>query len=239
MPTQTKASIEVHSWTSLHNVSAKITWNWANINTYKIRMDCFFIFNILDDACTICFVFSNSFINPFQSYFANSQRRMNKSLRSIFEFWNFLPLFQMLFLWLNKTPPQWNPPLSVQEGFKTSILKILLSPPFEHNKISIWKSLVLKLGGGAVLLLWAHTFSPFGMNRQKQILEWDISPFITIFSPLANKTYEWRLYQRRRDARSDGEGWVMEWSGSLCLRRRLQFPFNTPMTWFEIDLKTH
>jgi hypothetical protein len=29
------------------------------------------------------------------------------------------------------------------------------------------------------------------------------------------------------------------WSGSLCLRRRLQFPFNIPMTWFEIDLKTH
>ena len=28
-------------------------------------------------------------------------------------------------------------------------------------------------------------------------------------------------------------------SGSLCLRRRLQFPFNTPMTWFQIDLKTH
>jgi hypothetical protein len=27
------------------------------------------------------------------------------------------------------------------------------------------------------------------------------------------------------------------WSGSLCLRRRLQFPFNTPMTWFEIDSK--
>jgi hypothetical protein len=27
--------------------------------------------------------------------------------------------------------------------------------------------------------------------------------------------------------------------GSLCLRRRLQFPFNTPMTWFEIHLKTH
>jgi hypothetical protein len=26
-------------------------------------------------------------------------------------------------------------------------------------------------------------------------------------------------------------------SGSLCLRRILQFPFNTPMTWFEIDLK--
>jgi hypothetical protein len=38
---------------------------------------------------------------------------------------------------------------------------------------------------------------------------------------------------------SDGEGRVVEWSGSLCLRRGLQFPFNIPMTWFEIDLKTH
>jgi hypothetical protein len=28
-------------------------------------------------------------------------------------------------------------------------------------------------------------------------------------------------------------------SGSLCLRRRLQFPFNTPVTWFENYLKTH
>jgi hypothetical protein len=28
-------------------------------------------------------------------------------------------------------------------------------------------------------------------------------------------------------------------SGSLFLRRRLQFPFNTPMTWFDIDLKRH
>jgi hypothetical protein len=30
------------------------------------------------------------------------------------------------------------------------------------------KTLVLKLGGGAVLLLWANTLSPFGMNRQKR-----------------------------------------------------------------------
>ena len=28
-------------------------------------------------------------------------------------------------------------------------------------------------------------------------------------------------------------------SGSLFLRRRLQFPFNIPMTWFKIDLKPH
>jgi hypothetical protein len=54
-----------------------------------------------------------------------------------------------------------------------------------------------------------------------------------------------RLYQRRSPfALSPKDG---EWlgatvkdelrSGSLCLCRRLQFPFNTPMTWFEIDLK--
>jgi hypothetical protein len=30
------------------------------------------------------------------------------------------------------------------------------------------EKLFLKLGGGAVLLLWANTLSPFGMNRQKQ-----------------------------------------------------------------------
>jgi hypothetical protein len=44
------------------------------------------------------------------------------------------------------------------------VLKILLSL-FEHNKLHFFK-----IGGGAVLLLWANTFSPFGMNRQKRIL---------------------------------------------------------------------
>jgi hypothetical protein len=93
------------------------------INTYKMHMDCFFISNILDHSCTTCFVFANSFVNLFQSSFVNSQRQMNRILQSIFKIWNFLPLFQMLFLWLNKTPPKWNPPLSVQEGFDISILK--------------------------------------------------------------------------------------------------------------------
>jgi hypothetical protein len=50
---------------------------------------------------------------------------------------------------------------------------MLLSPPFEHNRIPIdkilWKHEVFEIGGGgAVLLLWALTFSPFGMNRQKR-----------------------------------------------------------------------
>jgi hypothetical protein len=164
----------MHNWTSLHNVSAKVAWNWANINTYKIHMDSFFISIILDHSCTTCFVFANSFVNLFQSSFANSQRQMNKILQSIFKIWNFLPLFQMLFLWLNKTPSKWNPPLSVQEGFRILILKILFSPPFwtqgdtKLKNHTNWKTLVLKLGGGAVLLLWANTLSPFGMNRQKR-----------------------------------------------------------------------
>jgi hypothetical protein len=175
MPTQTKASIKVHIWTSLHNVSAKVAWNWANINTYKICMDCFFIFNILDHACTICFVFANSFVNLFQSSFANSQRQMNKILRSIFKIWNYLPLFQMLFLWLNKTPPKQNSPLSVQEGFDISILKYYFSPPFEHNKIPI-----LNLGGGAVLLLWAYYSPPLAWiakNGVIRALRNTLSPF--------------------------------------------------------------
>jgi hypothetical protein len=49
---------------------------------------------------------------------------------------------------------------------------------FINNKIPIEKSslntnlkdYIFEIGGGAVLLLWANTFSPFGMNCQKRIL---------------------------------------------------------------------
>jgi hypothetical protein len=89
---------------------------------------------------------------------------MNKILQSIFRIWNFVPLFQMRFLWLNKTPPKWDTPLSVQEGFDVSFRNTTFSP-IEHDRISIdkyfWKTLSFEFGsGGAVLLLWAH-FSPF------------------------------------------------------------------------------
>jgi hypothetical protein len=137
MPTQTKASTEMHNWTSLHNVSAKVAWNWANINTYRMRMDCFFIFNILDHACTTCFVFANSFVNLFKVLLQIVKGKWIRFCEA-FSIFEILPWFQMLFLWLNKTPPRWNPPLSVQEGFDISILKYYFSPPFEHNKISIW-----------------------------------------------------------------------------------------------------
>jgi hypothetical protein len=42
--------------------------------------------------------------------------------------------------------------------------------PFENTLRHQFENFILKFGGGAVLLLWANTFSPFGMNRQKRIL---------------------------------------------------------------------
>jgi hypothetical protein len=93
-------------------------------------------------------------------------------------------------------------------------LKILvLSPLLNTIRYQFeLKIFILKLGGGATLLLWANTFSPFGMNRQKLILEWNISPCY-YFLPLWWTKYEWRLYQRRRAARSDDKGWVIWRSG--------------------------
>ena len=43
--------------------------------------------------------------------------------------------------------------------------------PFEKSFLNTnLKDYIFEIGGGAVLLLWANTFSPFGMNRQKRIL---------------------------------------------------------------------
>jgi hypothetical protein len=50
---------------------------------------------------------------------------------------------------------------SFQDLFLTSILKI-----GGGAVLLLWANT-----GGAVLLLWANTFSPFGINRQKRILE--------------------------------------------------------------------
>jgi hypothetical protein len=40
-----------------------------------------------------------------------------------------------------------------------------------HFEKKLFLIKIFEIGGGAVLLLWANTFSPFGMNRQKRILE--------------------------------------------------------------------
>ena len=158
------------------------------INSHKICMDCFYIFNILDHTCTTCFVFANSFVNLFERSFANSQRWMNRILRSIFKIWNFLPLFQMLFLWLNKTPPKRDPPLSVQEGFWHTIFEILLSPPFEHNKIPIENTL-LKLVVVRSFCFGLILSPPLAWIAKNGYLEWDISPFYKLSPPLVNNIW--------------------------------------------------
>jgi hypothetical protein len=143
--------------------------------------------------------------NLFKVLFANIQRYMNKISRSIFKIWNFLPLFQMLFLWLNKTPPKWNSPLSVQEGFtnwkkikyfryqflknsslnytnwdRISLRNTNLKIPIENNFPKFWNWC-----GGAVLLLWANTLSPFGINCQNGVFR----ALFKFSSPLANNIW--------------------------------------------------
>jgi hypothetical protein len=152
-------------------------------------MDCFLSFNILDHICTTCFVFANLFGNSSSKSFANSQRYRSKISRSIFKIWNFLPLSQMLFLWLKQNSPGWYSPLSVQEGF-TNMKKIkyqLKNPPLN---ISIWNidtnwdiisrgTLLWKIPienfiskNLKLVVVWSFCFglilSPFGINRQKR-----------------------------------------------------------------------
>jgi hypothetical protein len=53
-------------------------------------------------------------------------------------------------------------PIEIISKIRYQIEKLLEYKLKEH---------IFEIGGGAVLLLWANTFSPFGMNRQKRILE--------------------------------------------------------------------
>jgi hypothetical protein len=45
------------------------------------------------------------------------------------------------------------------------------------------KDYIFKIGGGAVLLLWANTFSPFGMNRQNGYFVSEIKALYYFLSP--------------------------------------------------------
>jgi hypothetical protein len=115
-------------------------------------------------------------------------------------------------------------------------LKILLSPPFEHNRISIWKSLVLKLGGGAVLLLWANTFSPFGMNRQKWILWVKYKPFKLLYPPLANKIWvkiipKLESCSERRRRMSYG----VEWKPLSSPKTPIPFQYTYDLVWNTLE----
>jgi hypothetical protein len=67
--------------------------------------------------------------------------------KSIFEFLKILPLFQMLFLWLNKTSPEEVLLLVVKRVFYNLNNFSPLLKKFLENKLVV---------GGAVLLLWAY-----------------------------------------------------------------------------------
>jgi hypothetical protein len=49
-------------------------------------------------------------------------------------------------------------------------LKILSKIRYQLQNLTNLKDYIFEISGGADLLLWANTFSPFGMNRQKRIL---------------------------------------------------------------------
>jgi hypothetical protein len=75
---------------------------------------------------------------------------------------------------------------------------------------------LFEIGGGAVLLLWANTFSPFGMNRQKRILVSEIWALFKLYPPLANKI--WVKDDTKVESEAECRRRInitMEWSGSL------------------------
>jgi hypothetical protein len=57
--------------------------------------------------------------------------------------------------------------LKLYQKIRYQLKNILIEKTFLNPYL---KDYIFEIGGGAVLLLWANTFSPFGMNRQKQIL---------------------------------------------------------------------
>jgi hypothetical protein len=142
----------------------------------------------------------------------------------------------MLFPWLNKTPPQWNPPLSAQEGFDVNFEEGIPIWNYITSKIPIWKYFFktklkrLKFWnwwwcgpfalGSCTLLLWHK-------SPKTESLE----PFELLSPPLVNKTYEWRLYQRQRVARSDGEGWVTEWKPLSSPKIPISFQYTYDLVW--------
>jgi hypothetical protein len=167
---------------------------------------------------------------------------MNKILQSIFKIWNFLPLFQMLFLWLNKTPLN---EILLLVYKRVLILILKLYHKWDTNlKILFEKLKFLEIGGGAVLLLWA-LFSPplawIAKNGVIRALKRNLSPLvINKWVKIIPKTKSFCFGLSPKDGERRGATTKDELrSGRLCLCRRLQFPFNIPMTRFEIHLKTH
>ena len=104
----------------------------------------------------------------------------------------------------------------------------------------LWKHEVFEIGGGAVLLLWAH-FSHFlawiaknGINRA---LEVPSSPLvINKWVKIIPKTESFCfLPQRWRVARSDGEGWVTEWKPLSSPKTPIPFQYTYDLVWNRLE----
>jgi hypothetical protein len=173
---------------------------------------------------------------------------MNKILQSIFKIWNFLPLFQMLFLWLNKTPPKWDPPLRVQEGFDISFLKYYFLPllntiryQFEIYQLKIsnfkirWWCGPFALGS-YFLPLWHESPKTESLEPSKYFLPlWSKNKWVKIIP----KTKSFcSLPQRWRVTRSDGEGWVTEWKPLSSPKTPIPFQYTYDLVWNRL-WKTH
>jgi hypothetical protein len=145
----------------------------------------FLLFNILDHICTTRFVFANL----LESYSKILQivKGIGIWLQEAFLGFEIPPPVSNGFPLTIKTPPEWNSPLSFQEGFEIDIkwictnwnsfihmwsfelskryqLRNLLHIPIENSFWSntnwntyLWNFEIWN-GGGAVLLLWAKYF---------------------------------------------------------------------------------
>jgi hypothetical protein len=94
----------------------------------------------LDHACTTSFVFANLLEIFFKILLQMVKDIWMRFKEAFSRFEIFSPISNPFLLWLNKTPPQWNSPLSVQEGFTNFEDTSTFSPFWKHIKIPILRT---------------------------------------------------------------------------------------------------
>jgi hypothetical protein len=123
-------------------------------------------------------------------------------LQEAFSRFEISPLFQMLFLWLNKTPPEWNSPLSFQEGFKidTNFENLSLNIPIEEIAIARYqlRFCFLKVRISIEILSDIDTNEKYQLKLYLKILKLVVRSFcfgLNIFSPFGINRQKRRLWE--------------------------------------------
>jgi hypothetical protein len=98
-------------------------------------MVCFLLFNILDHACTTVLFLQILLENLFKVFLQIDKGIRIRFREAFSRFEIFSPYFKCFSFDLNKTPPEWNSPLSFQEGFNRYQLEIYLDASFENIPI--------------------------------------------------------------------------------------------------------